>query len=515
MAANDAGNADSFDDAIAASLPEGFQCRLYHLSTPSKRCDPLFSPPPGRDPERTRLSSHFLAVSITHDHPNEGRKEILVFAIEVLIYTTQRLTTVFVSKADSTGYLLLTNPPKASQSPVRAIAGAYVQWLVRRQKHKHPARALVVSLFARAQDQYLFPGSADNKGKHVLDDRQLIRWWAKTLGPLFQDVQGIEEEIKGYITVPGFDRYETLRSFAPPDASKRFWSAGNPLLELAGTRSVSEAAPPRSLLPRFPDDPKARFVQELDDEVGFAEETATSTSPSKSKGGQWKSVRTLDNFWEAMEFRQECSSGRCVGFLWVVFPPSTSGPDSQLEPECDSQASSAVPAAISLANGRSSALSSPKKTKRKPLTGPIVPRQPRLKLGSSGLSATSILDTSHPMHGEVSLTKEGYDRSMQTLLHLDFENQDVATKSSNKWINEIATISGHTGNTGVSVSGKKRLTVPAVSAAVNAANGTNDLTGMVRKKRKADDPAPAAEPEKPAVNVLGASMVRKKPKAVT
>jgi len=70
--------------------------------------------------------------------------------------------------------------------------------------------------------------------------------------------------------------------------------------------------PPRCLIPHFPDDPKSRFLDELDDEM--------SRSQAKASG-EWKTVKSLDVFWEMMAFRQECSAGRMVGFIWVVFTP--------------------------------------------------------------------------------------------------------------------------------------------------------------------------------------------------
>lgn len=82
-------------------------------------------------------------------------------------------------------------------------------WLAtgQRQRTKSTGTKIVISLFARAQSQYLFPGSADHGKKHVLDDRQLIRWWARVLDPLFPTKANSdlsqEMDLHGYMTVPG------------------------------------------------------------------------------------------------------------------------------------------------------------------------------------------------------------------------------------------------------------------------------------------------------------------------
>jgi len=248
----------SLKDSLASALPSTFSCKIRYVHTPPKRCDALFSPPPGSEPEKTRLASHFLTVSIKpkgSDAPND----VFVLGMEALIYHTKPLTTIFVSKADSTGYL-----PQHRPSPVQRICTAFLRWLSAKARQKHPKRELVISLFARSQSQYLFPGSAENKSKHILDDRQLIKWWARVVQPLFPTEES-DLEYDGYITVPGYEGME-VRPFFPPSAQiGKQWHPGNPLLALAETRGVSSSAPPRCLLPRFPDDPKARFMQDLDD----------------------------------------------------------------------------------------------------------------------------------------------------------------------------------------------------------------------------------------------------------
>ena len=520
----------SFKDELAAALPEGFQCRVRYVHSPPRPCDPLFSPPQSSEPEKTRLASHFLTVSTKPKDSDDIEADVLFLGIEVLVYKTKNLTTIFVSKADSTGYL-----PQQRPSPVKAIATAFLRWLSSLEQHKRPARKLVISLFARSQTQYLFPGSADNAGKHVLDDRQLIKWWARVLDPIFpkanevKDAESTREiERDGYITVPGYSAAE-LRSYMPPSSPSSSggirWHAGDPLLELARTREISVVAPPRCLLPRFPDDPKARFMQDLDNEMGIHEDIAT-ISPSKRKGGKWNSIRDLERFWEAMEFRQECSSGRVVGFMWLVMRPKETDLQNDEPLSQDLSQDSSLGALNSdLASQPDESLSitsSPSKKRRKPLSGPITTRQPRLKGGSSSLSATSDLNSmfSAKSSDGLLLSKEGYDKAMQNLLHLDFSNLKVATQSTSKWVSDVSGICGIKNDWSFEVAGTAKLEAVVSNGNGNGNAQFNDLGGMIRKKRKAGDAIPAATNaadqvgvnQNAGVNVLSAGLVRKKPK---
>ncbi|KAK3686796.1 hypothetical protein LTR37_019475 [Vermiconidia calcicola] len=482
----------SLQDELAAALPQNFHCRVRYVHSPSKPCEPLFSPPPGSGPEKTRLASHLLTVSTKPALETAGSSGILVLGIEVLVYYTKHLTTIFVSKADSTGYLRQQRP-----SPVRAITTAFLRWMTAKERHALPSRKLVISLFARSQSQYLFPGSAENENKHVLDDRQLIKWWARVLDPIFpkkdeceSGVEDPEHEYSGYLTVPGYEGAEA-RSFLPPSNSQATglrWKPGNPLAELATARGIAPDAPPRCLLPRFPDDPKARFMQDLDDDVGLTQDAPATLSPSKRKSGKWSSIRDLNRFWEAMEFRQECSSGRVVGFLWLVvqtkYPPDPKILDSTNTASQDSSVGAQSSDPVSQQEEVLSTSGSPRKRRRKPLSGPIIPRQPRLKGGSSSLTATGdlagMVETS--VGDGLVLSKEGYDKAMQTLLHLDFANMEAARQSTSKWISEVSAICGIQTDWSLDVSGTAKLESAAGRPVSNGTAQVNDLGAMIRKK---------------------------------
>lgn len=519
----------SLKDTLTEALPSTFKCKTRYVYSPPKPCEPLFSALPGKEPEKTRLASHFLTVSIDASSlPQAGNGDVISFAIEVLVYSTRRLTTIFVSKVDSTSYI-----PRIKPSPIKTTVTTFLKWLVSKELQKHPGRKIVVSLFARAQAQYLFPGSSDDKGKHVLDDRQLIKWWARVLDPIMPAGDGEPAvQHQAYIAVPGYEKSE-LRQFMPPGsnaAEKPRWVSGNPLPELARTRGVPEHAPPRCLLPRFPDDPKARFISDLDEEIGISQDAEVTISPSKRKSGKWKSVTGLDQFWEQMEFRQECSSGRVVGFLWLVISPknlddeSSEGASIELA-NIDSQESlSSVPVLSSDAVSQDDASpvnGSPKKKKRTRLTGPVIPRLPKVKSTTSNLSAMlSQIDT-QPGDG-IAITKDGYDKAMSVLLQLDFSNLDIASQSTRKWTAQIQGIAGLADDFAVDVIGSIVPELSATAGTVNGAAAINDLGGLVKKKkRKVDETGSenmkasdvqAGAHEQPAVNVLSSGMIRKKPK---
>lgn len=544
---------------LATVLPKAVSFRIYHLSTPPSRTSALYSPLPGTRPDRTYCASHFLAVSIQVASGNAQSDEVLVYAIEILIYSTSHDTTLFVSKADSTGYLHLLNLSKGTPSPLRVISSVFLQHLV--EQHRRPGIRSVVSLFGRAQDQYLFPGSVEYRGKHVLDDRGLIKWWCRVLNPLITESSSLEhggstgQSKNGYLVVPGLDSHETLSYI--PRATQTLWEIGHPLQKIS---HYSSNAPPRCLIPHFPDDPKARFLDELDDEIAKGRNAGN---------GQWKSVKTIAQFWDMMAFRQECSAGRLVGFIWVVFEPrpsyqlaesipndsqgsamtfecqtwdsepSLDGPDipgCSASPATSFYASSQLqPTSSPIKNdnqGRTSTSRgsphpvepSPPKKKKKMLTGPIVPRQPRIKTENKNYLLDKPEGTAYYLwlpkgRGQVIISESDYNRLNELLLRLDFANLELATSSSARWINEVR--SGAVGEmreawgqlvTGTMVVEAQRST--ASTAGVNTLN-----VGLVRKRRKdgheelkANKAKPTIGDSPPRINVLSTRLVRKKAK---
>ena len=584
------------NESFANALPDSTQFTFHHLSTPPTRCDALFSALAKSKPDRTYRESHLLLASIndnnninnnnennknnkTKESPNgdheahsqqqnqqeEQQQEqekktrvVPVLAIEIIIYTTKHLTTLFVSKADSTGYLTLLDlpPPAVSghhSSPARSICTTFISHLVRNRRR--PRTKLVVSLFARAQDQYLFPGSVDNGTKHVLDDRGLVKWWCKVLDPVIRtsewkkkkkvrdagngDVEENNDEslnremgrkengtdaaatnAMGYLIVPGFDKYE-LTAFFPPSwrsdpADQKRWKCGHPLYEISDA-SDAPNTPPRCLIPHFPDDPKARFLIDLDEEIpslmsnsSASSNSQINSSPSKkTKMDQWRSVKTLDQFWEMMAFRQECSSGRLVGFIWAVFFPAKGEDDDNLSsstrptlsPSKNTQSEQqSVSHTDNPPCSQDSDSSHPHKSKKqKELRGPIIPRQPRIKSSSSSISTSTSTSTSSLLsfgssslvkdttnkpeqteyyswpkdsRGELLLSDKDYTRATEMLLRLDFSSLDCAISSFARWTQEISILARRS-TWGQKVIGKKKADNPITTTTTSAGNRTN------------------------------------------
>ncbi|KXX75562.1 hypothetical protein MMYC01_207219 [Madurella mycetomatis] len=553
-------------EKLAAILPQGHKFGIHHVSTPPTRSEPLCAAPLGERPDKTYREHHFLAISICipssaalpskrtspgADQPKESdaqRKQVLVFAVEVFIFTTAYQTTLFVSKADSTGYLHLLNLPRGTASPIRQVSATFVAYLLHHRRRNHVQS--VVNLFARAQAQYLFPGSAHNKGKHVLDDWGLVRWWCKTLNPL---LEGLVEEpwgsAKGYLLVPGLEELET-RAFIPrTSASTGNWAIGHPLEIISHYTRDFDWVPPRCLIPGYPDDPKSRFRDELDEEV------------SKRKQGisSWKSVKTLGQFWEMMAFRQECSSGRLTGFIWLVFdhhkepsltsPASTAQlttPDTSFDaPPTTLSATTPAPRQVHISSHapRSSPLKravsptavlplrtkAPKKKQRKKLSGPVVSRSPRIKTHARNYRLDRPTTTAYYFwppegRGDKIVDETTYKRVVELLLHLDFSTLDKAVGSSTRWISEVGVGTGWDGQ----VVGKATVPhSPGANGAVGGAGGNvANLTGLIRRKNPSGSfenatdqrsdlasralDGPTAKTEKQGVNILGANLVRKK-----
>ena len=536
----------SLEICLAKALPKDAPFTLHHVSTPPKECSAIFAASPGQGADKTYCESQFLSVSIQHED-----RLLQVFAIEVLIYTTDHLTTLFISKADSTGCLHLLALPKGTPSPLKTLATGFLQFLI--SERTRPDRRLVLSLFARAQNQYLFPGSVENTNKHVLDDRGLIKWWCRVVQVILtqdrtEDVskgglrttEGDASKVghsQGYLRVPGYDVYGT-KTFFPRDSTggpnaNAQWKVADPLRELA----QSTVLPERCLIPRFPDDPKARYVEALDEELPD-EETGDSRSPSTKRSsdagaGRWRSIRSLEEFWEAMSFRQECSSGRLVGFLWAVFTPANmthSGVNDAISPAVSPDPSLALPAPFDSHTREASQKSAepspfPKAVLGRAQTPP--PTSPaRLEPPTStpvktlAIETTKMQPESTPHYywpvssrGEVVLGQRDYDRVGRMLLRLDYANEAVAAESTGTWIEDVAKKACVT-KWGRTVFGERSVN-PADQPAIKGDDGVALIgAGVVRKKKRpADCALQPDETEALSVNDLAATLVRKKPKA--
>ena len=443
---------DSLIHHLANALPAGLTARLLHVSTTPFKCPALFAAPPDQEEESTSCQNHFIAFAGPGSDPNDP--EVLVYAIEIFLYSTKAATTVFVSKADTSGHLNLLNVPAGAPSFVRTVTTSILEYLVSRLS---PHAPVVLSLFARAQNQYLFPGSVETPGKHLLDDRQLIKWWCRIFDDVIRSPKPAVESTsntRAYLVVPGCDRAESL-AFLPSTARKcpptsRQWANLYPVDSLAPILS----APVRCLIPRFPDDPKERFVEELD-----FRETQKST-------GDWRSIRSLDQFWEMMQYRQECSAGKLVGFLWAIFEKSgvahseVNGiPGDVREAERAPNEANILPTPThSQQAGAESSAAHPPVTSEEGLQ-PIPPQPSTPPPSSPVIPLADVESTQHPTLNpyvdplstkiqpslaisSLVLTKHAYDLLMTELLsETDFSTLSLAKTSTAKWIDRALDLS--------------------------------------------------------------------------
>lgn len=524
---------NSLSTRLADSLPLNTTVRAYHLSTPPTKTDPIFSAAPGQPEETTFCESHFLGIATPRpDTDTVTDQEIFIFAIEVLVFTTPALTTVFVSKADSTGYSSLIKPPEGHPSITRSVVQTFIAFLL---EPRLSEPRVVLSLFARSQDQYLFAGSIENAEKRVLDDRQLIKWWCRVLDGVWRphDLDAVKQDISAHVVVPGTEKAET-KAFFPP--SSRSDAAGQPRwindypVKLL---TVDASLPPRCLIPRLPDDPKARFLGDLDNDHTGGD-------------GHWRSVKTLDQFWEFMSYRQECSAGRLVGFIWVTFvrpslleketsTPSASFPshdphDPALPTPADSQHRLPENAVSMPVNGLEEIVIPQSPPPSSPPTQPLeaVPNEAyindevaRPKEQSTKVSRPVDVRWPATTKGQTTCDLDTYEELTETLLRLDFAGQESAAQSTYQWTT-IVKEKTSSQEFGLTISGR------AIAKTVGTSDTTTEsstpqvtmLTG-VRKKRKPED-GPSQQQTAPAVavptattNVLAAGLVRKKPKTTS
>ncbi|OTB18724.1 hypothetical protein K445DRAFT_314583 [Daldinia sp. EC12] len=536
---------------LAKVLPKDRKFTAYHLSTPPTITEPLCHPPaysPSGDskerrpskPLKTYCEKHFLAISIgTGKEEAHHDKEVLVLGLEIYIYTTSFSTIIFVSKADSTGYLTLLNHPKGAPSPIREITSCFLAFLVANRRRQ--SKQLVVNLFARAQSQYLFPGSVKNSGKHVLDDRGLVKWWCRVLNTLLEgtdheDVRKPWDAIHGYLVIPGLDNYETKAFLPRTSLAASNWTLNHPLEKISpytnDPTNFGSNVHPRSLIPMYPDDPKARFVEELEESI-----------PEKAKLlNGWKTPKTLDQFWEMMAFRQECSSGRLTGFVWVVFE-SQANPKSSLSAVKSATTIPTPNASLSATTGDVTPPTTPRPTQRdntalttpntsssklknlrarklrqkrkgkKVLSGPIIPRKPQIKTHQRDQFPKEV-ETPYYFwpengRGQVVLNDSSYNRAVELLLHLEFGTLEQGISSTARWTREV----NMGENWALEIVGER---APVDSPALSSTGGTvNNLSGVVRRKRSADEATNETTSSLPAVNTLGDGLIRKKAKLDT
>ncbi|KAJ3413521.1 hypothetical protein HDV05_007904 [Chytridiales sp. JEL 0842] len=240
---------------------------------------PLFDD--DNDNQTTSLRQRIILIS----HLN-----IMVYGLQASEFTVRRSdvssgdrTYLYIEKVDSTGYSNITK----GANILRSILKGFINYLTRTA----PGGSISLHLFARAQPQYLFPHSAKNPAKRVLNDRQLIEWWMKTLlyinSENLQSSNAVDQQY-GWWFVPGESEHSMSdiirRSTSHLQLSFTFeWKWG--------FLFAKEGLPAKATYPRFPDDAKTKALKLVD-----------------------KSVSQSD-FKEILATTGECSSGRLAAFF--------------------------------------------------------------------------------------------------------------------------------------------------------------------------------------------------------
>ena len=340
-------------DVLLAALAKLPGTRDFHLhvlvSSPRKHSD-LF---PYAHP-RPRVYLQDVLVLLSEASPGEPRQ--LVTAIEASVYNVPSTSCgiVYVSKVDSTGQGIFP-------SPTATLVKALLRYYANPETRPLSVDTLWIQLFARAQNQYLFPNSSEHPGKRPLSDRKLCAWWKRLLGEVATELQQ-DMKKKLYYVLPGFNELEAINSLyvasslaAPPPSIQ--WIYGHPYSQ---TDIPLPCPPPNQgvhnlghYIPWFDDDPKARFVDEIAhtteadgvksperkrsrtlsrtisrDTTAFREVEEKIKEPKEHKDykpeGELQKV-SADEFWERMSFRQECIAGAVTGFFALgVSSPTTS-----------------------------------------------------------------------------------------------------------------------------------------------------------------------------------------------
>jgi len=306
------------------------------------------------------------------EQPKPHSPHVFVSAIEANLYHVPSSSSaiLYVSKVDSTGQA-------ASPSPTSALVRALLTYYLDPTTRPLPVAHVWVHLFARAQNQYLFPNSAEHPGKHPLSDLQLCAWWKRQLSRVADHLVAADAlHVRLFYLLPGLgeleashamDRVSHQPSTAASSSSSVPWSYGHPYDQTDVPLPCvpigrTDKAPPHigHVVPWFDDDPKARFLDEIAyttdaegiksperkrprssrvttttnkaerDPVESGETSSSSSAASEQTGKALRKV-SIDEFWERMSFRQECIAGAVTGFFVMATSLPTPAPPSRSE----------------------------------------------------------------------------------------------------------------------------------------------------------------------------------------
>lgn len=315
------------------------------ISQPRKAAASLFPYAPRIDQDQIHIQDILILVS---ESSNSSDEPVFVSALQAVLYifpTTSSLI-VYIEKVDSTAQ-------GKRPSPTRTIILAFVQHLCTAWfKHWH----MWLHLFARSQNQYLFPASIEFEGKKILSDIGLIKWWKSVLDLTFPLCLDNDQTQKGrkYVSIPGSSPAETAYSLKIA-ASDSDWTIGNPYSEqnITFPAGVDNSSSISRLIPYFPDDPKARLLDEIANTTSKGSATLSPTPKrrklaeedeeeekigaeevkEKSQPALIDYVNTVssEEFWQRMDIRQECLLSAVGFFIMHIERPKTPSPPPKIK----------------------------------------------------------------------------------------------------------------------------------------------------------------------------------------
>jgi hypothetical protein len=277
-----------------------------------------------------------------------------------------------------------------------------------------------IYVFARAQPQYLFRDSAKNLGKHVLSDRDLVRWWKNMIASTYgtkpngidngntaTDSQPLSEEkpqeiniptdICGWWLIPGIgSEREALRVIqSSHSTSSLAWTYGHPH---KGSREMAQ-----SLIPQFPDDPKSRMMQSAMSNHGKVD---------------------IDTFWELAAIGEESGSGKITGYFRV---------DEQVSDEQKTEDTKKLETEKSL-EGTENPSEETEETKQKKKVKKNA-RMDTLQLGAKVADEFKKVVSDLSIHAlsDKRGTTSDFTKVINKLLDLDFSDPNVAIESTRRW----------------------------------------------------------------------------------
>lgn len=234
---------------------------LLSVHTPAVKCRKLVFT---RTADRTTDTRQYHRFVLSSDG-------LAFLAVELVTYVSATSFTLFVCKADTSGYV------HGQRAPVALIVRALIQETLRLS----PRPRVRVCLFAKSLPEYLFLGSKCNPAKHILPGADLVKWWLRVLDDLKL------EDVRARLRIPGLDDANLVARYFPPCAHWD-WQSGD----------IFEAALAVNAIPRFPDDPKHRLLDAIVD-TGRAKQV----SP--------------DQFFMELEAQQEFRLQKSVGIIGV------------------------------------------------------------------------------------------------------------------------------------------------------------------------------------------------------